>query len=200
MLSVTLEAFSAKVWTSSPDRLSRAGFHRYSPVHEIAAQIPSIELTIAERSQNPFSFESPSYDLRVDMEEPNNDIDTETLQAQVDLAMAQAQNLVASWLPASSGSLTQSSSRAAEAEAELQALLRRPPRYVFPLFFYILLCRMRALLYLPPHLPFMLPGWASVRHSQRVMPLRRCVSCRNYRVIKSAPGRRRMVRTQTWWV
>ncbi|KAI9457963.1 hypothetical protein BJY52DRAFT_1270627 [Lactarius psammicola] len=63
------------------------------------------------------------------MEEPNNDIDTETLQAQIDLAMAQAQNLVASWLPASSsGSLIQSSSRAAEAEAELQALLRRPPR------------------------------------------------------------------------
>ncbi|KAH9159990.1 hypothetical protein EDB89DRAFT_2042565 [Lactarius sanguifluus] len=62
------------------------------------------------------------------MEEPNNDIDTETLQAQIDLAMAQAQNLIASWLPASSGSLTQSSSRAAEAEAELQALLRRPPR------------------------------------------------------------------------
>ncbi|KAH8993879.1 hypothetical protein EDB86DRAFT_1316203 [Lactarius hatsudake] len=62
------------------------------------------------------------------MEEPNNDIDTETLQAQIDLAMAQAQNLIASWLPVSSGSLTQSSSRAAEAEAELQALLRRPPR------------------------------------------------------------------------
>jgi len=67
------------------------------------------------------------------MEEPNNDIDTETLQAQIDLAMAQTQNLVASWLPASSGSLTQSSSRAAETEAELQALLRRPPRYVFSL-------------------------------------------------------------------
>ncbi|KAH8987050.1 hypothetical protein EDB92DRAFT_1877623, partial [Lactarius akahatsu] len=172
------------VRASSPDRLSRAGFHRYSPVHEIAAQIPSIELTIAERSQNSFSFESPSYDLRVDMEEPNNDIDTETLQAQIDLAMAQAQNLVASWLPASSGSLTQSSSRAAEAEAELQALLRRPPRASLS----------------PPHLPFILPGWASVHHSQRVMPLRRCVSCRNYRAIKSAPGRRRMVRTQTWWV
>jgi hypothetical protein len=62
------------------------------------------------------------------MEEPNNDIDTETLQAQIDLAMAQAQNLIASWLPGSSGSLTQSSSRTAEAEAELQAILRRPPR------------------------------------------------------------------------
>ncbi|KAN0128597.1 hypothetical protein V8E53_013642 [Lactarius tabidus] len=62
------------------------------------------------------------------MEEPNNGIDTETLQAQIDLAMAQAQNLIASWLPGSSGSLTQSSSRTAEAEAKLQALLRRPPR------------------------------------------------------------------------
>jgi len=62
------------------------------------------------------------------MEEPNNDIDTETLQAQIDLAMAHAQNLVASWLPGSSSSMTQPSSRAAETEAELQALLRRPPR------------------------------------------------------------------------
>lgn len=81
----------------------------------------------------PFS-QSSSYDLLADMEEPNNDIDTETLQAQIDLAMAQAQNLIASWLPGgSSGSLTQSSSsRTAEAEAELQALLRRPPRYVAP--------------------------------------------------------------------
>jgi hypothetical protein len=71
------------------------------------------------------------------MEEPNNDIDTETLQAQIDLAMAQAQNLIASWLPGSSGSLTQSSSRTAEAEAELQAILRRPPRYVaIPSLFY----------------------------------------------------------------
>ncbi|KAH9959244.1 hypothetical protein BC827DRAFT_1269010 [Russula dissimulans] len=61
------------------------------------------------------------------MEEPNDDIDTETLQAQIDLSMAYAQSLVASWLPGSN-SLTQPSSRAAEAEAELQAILRRPPR------------------------------------------------------------------------
>jgi hypothetical protein len=66
------------------------------------------------------------------MEEPNNDIDTETLQAQIDLAMAQTQNLIASWLPGSSSSMTQPSSRAAETEAELQALLRRPPRCVSP--------------------------------------------------------------------
>ncbi|KAI9447551.1 hypothetical protein H4582DRAFT_2068171 [Lactarius indigo] len=82
------------------------------------------------------------------MEEPNNDIDTETLQAQIDLAMAQAQNLIASWLPAPSGSLTQSSSRAAEAEAELQALLRRPPRYVF--FFSILFFTARERFSVPP--------------------------------------------------
>jgi hypothetical protein len=63
------------------------------------------------------------------MEEPNNDIDTETLQAQIDLSMAYAQNLIASWLP-TSGPMSQSSSRAAEAEAELQAILRRPPRCV----------------------------------------------------------------------
>ena len=63
------------------------------------------------------------------MEEPNNDIDTETLQAQIDLSMAYAQNLISSWLP-TSGPMTQPSARAAEAEVELQALLRRPPRYV----------------------------------------------------------------------
>ena len=63
------------------------------------------------------------------MEEPNNDIDSETLQAQIDLSMAYAQNLISSWLP-TSGPMTQPSSRAAEAELELQALLRRPPRYV----------------------------------------------------------------------
>jgi hypothetical protein len=69
------------------------------------------------------------------MEEPNNDVYTETVQAQIDLSMACAQNLVSSWLARpSSSSLTQSlpsSSHAAEAEAELQALLRRPSRYVF---------------------------------------------------------------------
>ena len=86
------------------------------------------------------------------MEEPNNDIDTETLQAQIDLAMAQAQNLIASWLPGSSGALTQSSSRAAGAEAELQALLRRPPRYVFPLLFYSTARESASLLPPPPHL------------------------------------------------
>jgi hypothetical protein len=74
-----------------------------------------------------------SYDPSADMEEPNNDIDTETLQAQIDLSMAYAQNLIASWLP-TSDPMSQSSSRAAEAEAELQAILRRPPRcvHLFP--------------------------------------------------------------------
>ena len=71
------------------------------------------------------------------MEEPNNDIDTETLQAQIDLSMAYAQNLVTSWLP-TSGPMSRSSSRAAEAEAELQAVLRRPPRcvYFFPNLYF----------------------------------------------------------------
>ena len=88
-------------------------------------------LTIAGRSRYTLSTENSSYDIRADMEEPNNDIDTEMLQAQIDLAMSDAQNLIASWLPASSSSLTQSSSsRTTETEAELRALLRRPPRYV----------------------------------------------------------------------
>ena len=68
---------------------------------------------------------------------PHNDIDTETLQAQIDLAMAHAQYLIEFWLPESGGSLTQSSpSRADESEAELQVLLRRPPRYVASSLFY----------------------------------------------------------------
>jgi hypothetical protein len=106
------------------------------------------------------------------MEEPNNDIDTETLQAQIDLAMAHTQNLIASWLPASSGSLTQSSSsRAAETEAELQVLLRRPPRYVTPFFFILLAARETSIPF-----PSITPGWASVRHSRKLIPPPRHVS------------------------
>jgi hypothetical protein len=103
------------------------------------------------------------------MEEPNNGIDTETLQAQIDLAMAQAQNLIASWLPGSSGSLTQSSSRTAEAEAKLQALLRRPPRYVaLPSLFYFAVPKSASLL--------SVLGSAPVRPFRKLMPLRRGVS------------------------
>ena len=139
-----------------------------------------------------------NYDLRADMEEPNNDIDTETLQAQIDLAMAHTQSLIASWLPAPSGSLTQSpsSSRAAETEAELQALLRRPPRYVAPpssLFYFA--ARETSI----PS-PFIISGLASVRHSRKLMPPPRHVSYRSYRAVKSTAGRRRTVRTQTYWV
>ena len=133
----------------------------------------------------------PSYDLLADMEEPNNDIDTETLQAQIDLAMAQAQNLIASWLPeSSSGSLTQSSSRTADAEAELQALLRRPPRYVSSRSFSVILCMYpRTFFFCSPF-----PGWESVRLSQRLMPLRRRVSCRSYKEVKNAKTARRVRR------
>ena len=110
------------------------------------------------------------------MEEPNNDIDTETLQAQIDLSMAYAQNLIASWLP-TSGPMNQSSSRAAEAEAELQAILRRPPRYVrlfpspnltrrlfelFPFLFFSLF--------------FWALGWALEHPSLKLLHLRRHVS------------------------
>jgi hypothetical protein len=113
------------------------------------------------------------------MEEPNNDIDAETLQAQIDLSMAYTQNLVASWLALpSSSSLNQSlpsSSRAAEKEVELQALLRRPPRCVnFPQFESLAKHPFK----LFPAFSWAL-GWAWAHRSlKRLLPRRR-VSCRN---------------------
>jgi hypothetical protein len=114
-----------------------------------------------------------SYDLRSDMEEPNNDIDTETLQAQIDLSMAYAQNLVASWLQPASGSLTQSSSRAAEAEAELQTLLRRPPRCVFS---FPNLTHARDVYQSSFSFPSAL-GWVLAHRSRRRLQPHRHVSC-----------------------
>ena len=121
------------------------------------------------------------------MEEPNDDIDTETLQAQIDLSMAYAQNLVASWL-SGSNSLTQSSSRAAEAETELQGILRRPPRCVsffpplpnlarrlYPYFnlfstlFYFIFSS-------PPPFFFWALGWALAHRSLKIPLLHRRVS------------------------
>ncbi|THH19912.1 hypothetical protein EW146_g1365 [Bondarzewia mesenterica] len=59
-----------------------------------------------------------------------DDIDIETLQAQIDMSMAFAQDLVSSWVQPSraSGSASQSSRRYKDAEKELEELLRRPPR------------------------------------------------------------------------
>lgn len=108
------------------------------------------------------------------MEEPNNDIDTETLQAQIDLSMAYAQNLIASWLP-TSGPMSQSSSRAAEAEADLQAILRRPPRCV-----HCSLARILRDVYSSSSLFFTLffwaLGWALEPPSLKLLHLRRHVS------------------------
>ncbi|KAJ7683968.1 hypothetical protein B0H17DRAFT_1073139 [Mycena rosella] len=53
------------------------------------------------------------------------DIDNETLQAQIDLSLSFAQNLVSSWVKPSRNS-EKSSSRALE--AELKEYMRRPPR------------------------------------------------------------------------
>ncbi|KAI0042254.1 hypothetical protein FA95DRAFT_1598547 [Auriscalpium vulgare] len=62
--------------------------------------------------------------------EAENDIDTETLQAQIDLSMAYAEELVASWVKplARASSSASAKARAPDAEKELEALLRRPPR------------------------------------------------------------------------
>lgn len=53
------------------------------------------------------------------------DIDNETLQAQIDLSLSFAQNLVASWVKPSNKP-SKNSSRALE--AELKEYMRRPPR------------------------------------------------------------------------
>ena len=63
------------------------------------------------------------------MEDYENDLDVETLQAQVDMSLAHTQSLVSSWLKPKFGSGASSSSRAHQ-EKELEELLKRPPRYV----------------------------------------------------------------------
>lgn len=61
------------------------------------------------------------------MEDYENDVDAETLQAQVDMSLAFTQNLVSSWLKPKYGSGASSSSRGNQ-EKELDELLKRPPR------------------------------------------------------------------------
>lgn len=56
-----------------------------------------------------------------------DDIDVETLQAQVDMSMAFTHNLVSSWMTPSKGKLPSSSSHLND-EKELEEYMRRPPR------------------------------------------------------------------------
>ncbi|PCH41471.1 hypothetical protein WOLCODRAFT_131939 [Wolfiporia cocos MD-104 SS10] len=60
-------------------------------------------------------------------EDIEDDIDVETLQAQVDMSMAFTQNLVSSWLESSRGKLPSVKSSRNE-EKELEEYMRRPPR------------------------------------------------------------------------
>ncbi|KAF7352618.1 hypothetical protein MVEN_01227400 [Mycena venus] len=55
------------------------------------------------------------------------DIDNETLQAQIDLSLSYAQNLVSSWVKPSTNSKPTKNSKQA-LEAELKEYMRRPPR------------------------------------------------------------------------
>ncbi|GJE84263.1 hypothetical protein PsYK624_003390 [Phanerochaete sordida] len=61
------------------------------------------------------------------MEDYENDLDAEALQAQVDMSLAFTQNLVSSWMKPKYGSGTASSSRGNQ-EKELEELMKRPPR------------------------------------------------------------------------
>jgi hypothetical protein len=55
-----------------------------------------------------------------------DEIDTEALQAQIDLSMSFAQNLVSSWVKPS----RKLSNRNRDVEAELKEYMRRPPRWL----------------------------------------------------------------------
>ena len=59
----------------------------------------------------------------------DDDIDLETLQAQIDLQMAHTRNLVASWVDSNYGESKSMESRANQ-EKEIEELLKRPPRCV----------------------------------------------------------------------
>ncbi|KIP10680.1 hypothetical protein PHLGIDRAFT_22125 [Phlebiopsis gigantea 11061_1 CR5-6] len=61
------------------------------------------------------------------MEDPETDMDVETLQAQIDLSLAHTQNLVSSWLKPKYGGASVGSSRVNQ-EKELEELMKRPPR------------------------------------------------------------------------
>lgn len=57
------------------------------------------------------------------------DIDLETLQAQIDLSLANTKNLVSSWVKPTRAESASKASRV-DHEREIQDLLKRPPRYV----------------------------------------------------------------------
>ena len=57
-----------------------------------------------------------------------DNIDLEELQAQIDLALANTQNLVASWIDPGYNAKTSKQARI-NREKEIEELLRRPPRY-----------------------------------------------------------------------
>ena len=58
----------------------------------------------------------------------DDNIDLEELQAQIDLTLANTQNLVASWIDPNYGPST-SKQTLANQEKEIEELLKRPPRY-----------------------------------------------------------------------
>lgn len=70
----------------------------------------------------------------------DSDIDAETLQAQIDMSMAYAQDIVSGWMKASgtssnsvngSGSGSVASGKKRDVEKELEEMMKRPPRCVY---------------------------------------------------------------------
>lgn len=64
------------------------------------------------------------------------DIDLETLQAQIDLSLAHTKNLVSSWLQPTYAATGSSGTRHVKDEKEIEEILRRPPRS-FNIYFLV---------------------------------------------------------------
>lgn len=84
----------------------------------------------------------------------DSDIDAETLQAQIDMSMAYAQDVVSGWMKAS-GTLASSSANGSsnggqgkkrDVEKELEEMMKRPPRCVFVASFQLTQFLMQAFL------------------------------------------------------
>jgi hypothetical protein len=65
-----------------------------------------------------------------------DEVDTETLQAQIDLSMSFMHGLVSSWIKPGSKQPTRSD-RNSKLEDELKESMKRPPRYVAVHFFFL---------------------------------------------------------------
>ena len=69
-------------------------------------------------------------------QDDEQEIDLDALQAQINMAMAEEEALVASWIKPSKTPSKRSKRTFEEMERELQDYMRRPPRYALATFCY----------------------------------------------------------------